>query len=188
MSASGVKGISGNIGDAVSSLVDRAVCPMALRFAELFMMVIIGIYVAKLLVLGMGFSSGYGFREAALISFVMDVALMFMTVDSLLTLSTADSRSWKKAVRAAVLLVVVNLLYHAGFSATAAGVISFNPIMIIIVSAMVICCLFLRQVREHFVPPGLEMPPLRSWVAFAAFWPLFPSEHYRMAFDRAEKD
>ena len=171
-----------NVGELASSLVSKAVRPVALRVAELFMMAIVGIYVAKLVVLGIGFSTGYGFREAALVSFVAGTALMFMTVDSLLTLSSADPRSWKKAVRAAVLLVVVNLLYRLGISATAAGVVSFNPVLIIAVSVIVIVCLFDRRVRGYFVPPGLEAPPLRSWIAFAAFWPLFPSEHYRMAF------
>lgn len=171
-----------SIGELASSLLSKAVRPVALRIAELFMTAIVGIYVAKLIVLGIGFSSGYGFREAALVSFVVDTALMFMTVDSLLTLSSADPRSWKKAVRAAVLLVVVNLLYRMGISATAAGIVSFNPVLVAAVSVIVLACLFDRRVRGHFVPPGLDLPPLRSWVAYAAFWPLFPSEHYRMAF------
>lgn len=172
----------GNVREVPTMLMSKAVRPVALRVAELFMMAIIGIYVAKLVVLGIGFSSGYGFRDAALISFIVDTALMFMTVDSLLTLSSADPRSWKKAVRAAVLLVVVNLLYRLGISATVAGIVSFNPVLIIVVSAVVLVCLFDRRVRGHFVPPGLEEPPMKSWILFAAFWPLFPSEHYRMAF------
>ncbi len=172
-----------SIGGLASSLISKAVRPVALRVAELFMMAIVGIYVAKLILLGIGFSSGYGFREAALMAFVIDTALMFLTVDSLLTLSSADPRSWKKAVRAAVLLTAVNILYRMGISATAAGVVSFDPVLTAMVSVLVLACLFDRRVREHFVPPGLAAPPLRSWAAFAAFRPLFPSEHYRMAFD-----
>ncbi len=181
---SGIRGLisKGKARKAPIALMPKVACPAALRVAEVFMIAIVGIYVAKLILLGVGFSSGYGFREAALLSFILDTAMMFIAIDSLFTITSTDPRAWKKAARAAVLLFVCNLMYRMGMSTTVAGIVSFDPVLVAVVSAIVLICLFSQRVREHYVPVWLEDPPLKSWVAFIAFWPLFPSEHYRMAF------
>lgn len=173
-----------SVGEKAAGLLVQAVRPLALRIAELFMLIITAIYVAKTIALSVGMYTGVGFREVSLVSYLADMVLMFISIDTVVTMSSRNPDAWKKTVRAAVLLVAVNTLYFVGLpSSTAASVIAFNPIAVFPISVLVIVLMMLPMVREYYVPIGMKVPNVSTWIAFAAFWPLFPKGTYRLSFN-----
>lgn len=177
-----------DVREKAAGLMVQAVRPLALRIAELFMIVVVAIYVAKTIALSAGMYADIGFREVSLASYVLDLALMFISIDTVVTMSSRNPDAWKKTIRAAVLLVVVNILYFIGLPAsTASSVIAFDPVAVLPISAFIIILMMMPMVREYYVPVGMDVPKVPTWIAFAAFWPLFPKGAYRMSFDNRDE-
>lgn len=164
------------------SKVRKGVVPLILKIAELFLMFVIGVYIAKVCIIAMGINGGEGGAMAYLTLFI-EVAMIVITLDSLLSVTSSKPKAWKKVVRAAMLLVVFNLYYWLGISHSLSSYVVFNPLIITPVALVIMAIMFTRPVRDYYVPPLEERKPLRDWVKFAFFSPLYTSESYRIRYD-----
>ncbi len=171
------------IGNAVGSLFRKGATPMALKAAELFLVVIVGIYIAKVCILAMGIYEGIGGRYMPFVTLVIEVAMLFVTLDSLLVVSSRRPKAWKKVVRAAILLTIFNLYYWTGLSESLAAYVVFNPLLITPVALLVLVIMFTRTVRDYYVPLMEDERPLWDWVKYAFVSPLYTAERYHIMYD-----
>ena len=158
--------------------------PLILRFAELFLMFIISIYIAKICLLAFGMYLGYGLHRTSLLMFVVDIAMMFLTTDSLLAITSRRPKAWKKVVRASFLLVIFNLVAWMGLSqSTALGFVALNPALVTPFSLAILVIMFTRPVRSYYVPLMEDDRPLKDWVKSVFASPLYTSEGYRIIYE-----
>ena len=158
--------------------------PLILRFAELFLMFIISIYIAKICLLAFGMYLGYGLHRTSLLMFVVDIAMMFLTTDSLLAITSRRPKAWKKVTRASILLIVFNLASWLGImGSTAASLVVFNPAVVTPPSLAVLIMMYLPSVRRYYTPIMEEERPLWAWFRYSWFWPLYTADRYRVVYD-----
>ncbi len=173
-----------SLADSATDVARRSVRPAVILVAEMFMIFIIGLYVAKMTVLVMGMSADVGDRGLTLLTFLIEIAMLFITIDSLASVSSRNPKAWRKVERAAFLLVIFNLLYSMGISGgTAVSFVSINPLIVTPLALAVAAILFWRPVREFYTPVMEDDLPLRRWVGYVLFWPLYPSDEYRILYD-----
>ena len=173
-----------SIGRLAEEVFQRGTRPFVLKLAETFLVLICGIYLTKLAVLAMGMHAGYGDGFLSILTFVVDVAMLFITADSLLSVSSRRPKAWKKAVRAAMLLVVFNLIAWFGTgSMTAASLVTMNPLIVTPLALFVMAVMFWSPIRRYYMPMMEEELSLWSWFKFAWFSPLYTSESYRIMYD-----
>ncbi len=161
--------------------------PLSITIAEAFLILILVIYFAKIVTLGMGM-----FRESSwtgilfswnMFFFICDIAMMFVTVDSIISLNSRKPKGWKKAVRGAFLLFLFTLfgmLFGSGLSV--GSYITLGLEFVIPMVVLVIALMLFPSVRDYYVPPLESRRPLSAWIAFAAFSELYPSGKYRISY------
>lgn len=163
--------------------------PLILRFAELFLMFIISVYIAKVCLLAFGMYLGYGYHRISLIMFVVDVAMLFLTTDSLLAITSRRPKAWKKVARASILLIVFNLTSWLGITgSTAASLVVFNPLVVTPPSMAVLLMMYLPSVRRYYMPIMEEEKPIGAWFGYSWFWPLYTAARYRVVYDDERRD
>lgn len=160
----------------------RRSTPPALYVAMAFLLLVIALYFAKISVLTMGMISEYGQTLSTLLLFVIDVVMLMITVDSVMGVTSSRPASWRKVMRAAMLLFLFSLVGTYLEGSTAATFTTLSPVLVAIISIPVGLIMFLRSVREFYVPPMLDCPPLRRWIGFALFSQLFPARRYRILY------
>lgn len=161
--------------------------PFAVTLAELFLLVVLAVYFAKICILTVYMGQG-GEGESILgldsnlISLVLDLAMMFMTADSMLGLSSRRPKGWKKAVRGAVLLFVFTII-DALVGGGVSSLVTIDPLLLLPVVVVVIALMCTKGVRRYYVPPMEEEKPLGAWLKFAGVSDLYPAGKYRIAYD-----
>lgn len=161
--------------------------PAGVIVAEAFLVFIMAIYFAKVCVLSMGL-----FVEAPsdgiilswnLLFLLAEVAMLFITADSLMGLSSRRPKGWKKAARGALLLLVFTLIgsFIQG-SVAVSGLVSLDPLIAAPLVLTVMISILVSSVRDYYVPPMEVRRPLRAWLAFAAFSDLYPAGTYRISY------
>ena len=155
--------------------------PTALYVAEVFLFIIIAIYFTKLAVLSMSITSDYGDHVLNAVTYVIDVVMLIATVDAVLGISSRKPSSWRKVMRGAGLLFIFSVLSSlVGIGSSASALLTLSPVVVAAICIPVAIIMLTRSVREHYVPPMQQMPPLRRWVSFAFFGQLFPSGKYEI--------
>ena len=162
-------------------------CPAGVIVAEAFLVFIMASYFAKICVLSMGL-----FVEAPsdgiilswnLLFLLAEVAMLFITADSLMGLSSRRPKGWKKAARGALLLLVFTLIgsFIQG-SVAVSGLVSLDPLIVAPLVLIVMISILVPSVRDYYVPPMEVRRPLRAWLAFVAFSELYPAGTYRIRY------
>ena len=115
--------------ETAEGLFHRGARPFVLKVAQSFLVIIVAIYLTKLAVLAMGMNEGYGNQFVSIATFLVDMAMMLVTMDSLLVVSSRRPKAWKKAVRAAMLLVIFNLIaWYGNDPLSASSLVVMNPL------------------------------------------------------------
>lgn len=156
--------------------------PVTLYLAQLFLFLVIAIYFTKLSVLGMGFVVNYGDELMAMVTYVVDVLMLFMTIDAILGISSRKPSSWRKVMRSAMLLFLFSVIGVILGSTTAAGFLVLTPAAVAVICIPIAALMFLRSVREYYVPPMMECPRLAKWIMFSVAGQLFPAERYEISY------
>lgn len=156
--------------------------PASLYVAGFFLFLIIAVYFIQLAVLGMGIASDYGDLVVSVVTFVIDVVMLIATVDAVLGISSRKPSSWRKVMRGALLLFVLSILTAVLGSASATGLVAMSPVLVTVICIPIAAIMMTGTVRDYYVPPMLEMPPLRRWVAYIFFTQLFPAREYRIRY------
>ena len=157
--------------------------PVPLYIAELFLFLIIAVYFMQLAVLGMGIVSDYGDIPISVLTFIIDVIMIIATVDAVMGVSSKKPSSWRKVMRGAMLLFVFSIIGAALGSASATGLVALSPLVVTVICIPMAAIMFLKSVRSYYIPPMLEMPPLRRWIGYAFFSQLFPARKYEISYE-----
>ena len=169
-------------------LFHRGARPFVLKVAQTFLVIIVAIYLTKLAVLAMGMNEGYGYQFVSIATFLVDMAMMLVTMDSLLAVSSRRPKAWKKAVRAAMLLVIFNLIAWYGTDPlSASSLVVMNPFLVTPFALAVIAVMFWAPIRRYYMPMMEEELSLWSWFKYAWFSPLYTSSEYRVMYDDRER-
>lgn len=158
--------------------------PVALKFGEAFLLVILGLYIVKVCVLVTGMYEDYGRPYVSLFMFLVEIVMMVVTTDSALAIMSKRPKAWKKVVRASFLLAIFNIVAWLGLSqSTAVGFVAFNPAIVTPLSLIILVMMFTRPIRSYYVPLMEEDMPLVNWVKYAFLTPLYTAEGYRIMYD-----
>jgi hypothetical protein len=104
----------------------------------------------------------------ALITVSMAMLSSVFLVNTMFGLPSASRYSWRSAVRTLVFLLLASWSYEL------IGTSYFNIMPLtemLILSVVAILILMLPQVRAYYVPPMIEMPPLKWWIKFCFLKP-----------------
>ncbi|MDO5854038.1 MAG: hypothetical protein Q4Q62_08425 [Thermoplasmata archaeon] len=168
--------------------------PLALLVAEGFLVLILSIYVGKIGVLAMyllnegpggGMPTGVSWN---LFIFLCEIAMLFVTADALLGISSRRPKGWKKAVRGSLLLLLFTIVgTYTKDMGSVSSMVTLDPIIVLPLVVVVFALMLLPGVRRYYVPPMEEDRPLSKWIGFAFFSELYPAGRYRIAYDE-ERD
>ena len=157
--------------------------PGILILAELFLLVLLGNYMLKLIALGCTVCDEidiYIFtldtikdlpRDAivnvALI--LMDLFFIITMIDSILGIASRRASSWRKVVRSCITFVIP--LWISAFLTHASGMSHLFDFNVFITTAILYDMLLLMivsyNIRRFYTPAGYEMPRIRTWIRFA---------------------
>lgn len=162
--------------------------PAGVIVAEVFLVFIMVIYFAKICVLSMGLfveaPSDGPIMSWNLLFLFAEVAMLFVTADSLMGLSSRRPKGWKKAARGAVLLLFFTLIgSFIRDSVVVSGLVTLNPLVVAPLVLIVMAVILLPSVRDYYVPPMESRKPLWAWIGFAAVSELYPAGTYRIRYD-----
>lgn len=159
--------------------------PAILLLAELFLLVLLGNYMLKLIALGCMISDEidiYMFtldtirdlpRDAlvnvALI--LMDLFFIITMIDSILGIASRRASSWRKVVRSCFTFVIP--LWLSAFVTNASGMSHLFDFNVFITTAILYDMLLLMivsyDIRRFYTPAGYEMPRIRTWIRYAVW-------------------
>lgn len=173
-----------SLDDLAESAYHAGTVPVVLKVAQTFLVLICALYLTKMAVLVMGLHEGYGDPLVSMATFVIDIVMLFVTADSLLSVSSRKPKAWKKVARAGMLLVIFNLIAWFGTDAmTASSLVSFNPMIVTPLAVIVILIMYWRPIRRYYTPLSEEVLPIGKWFLFSLFSPLYTSAEYRITYD-----
>ncbi|MDO5862292.1 MAG: hypothetical protein Q4Q58_05835 [Thermoplasmata archaeon] len=163
--------------------------PLALLVAECFLVLILSIYVGKICVLSMyllnetpggGMPTGVSWN---LFIFLCEIAMLFITADALLGISSRRPKGWKKAVRGSLLMLLFTMVgTYTKDMGSVSSMVTLDPAIVVPLVAVVFVLMLLPNVRAYYVPPMEEGRPLSAWIKFAFFSELYPAGRYRIAY------
>ncbi len=170
--------------DCVEGAIRKWMRPVSLFIAELFLLLIVCIYSSKICIMGMGLLEGdYSGREVEfLIMCVFDIAMMFLSLDSIIGISSRKPQSWRKVIRAGFLLMVISVLNWIVGISIPGDLTTVNPLVLLPLVAIIIAIMFRCKVRRYYTPPLVEEKPLGEWIKYAVNAQAFDSESYRICY------
>lgn len=158
--------------------------PVPLYIAEVFLFLVIAVYFSKLCVLTTGIVSGYSGMGEAIVVYIVDAVMMIATLSAVLGITSRDPASWRKVMRSALLLFLFSLIgYFTATGETVTSLFIMNPLIIAVICIPVGAIMMLRSIREYYLPPMHDMPPLGRWAKYMLFTPLLPAGRYEIAYD-----
>ncbi len=161
--------------------------PPAVLVAELFLLIVLVLYFAKIITLitglynedpSTGTLSSANFRY-----YMIDLVMFFLTMSALLGMSSHKPAGWSKVIRSSTilaLLTVVNIVVTRHSSVS--GYINIDPKIILPVIAIVLLLMFTESVRRYYIPPFEELPPIRAWIRWVVFIPMFKGGDYHIVY------
>ena len=159
--------------------------PRILLVAELFLIVLLGNYMLKMIAIGCMMSDEIenyiitldNWRDIPSQSWI-NIALLIMDaffiktmIDSILGIASRKASSWRKVVRSCVTFVIP--LWISAFITNASGMAHIFDFNVYITTAILYNVMLIMivsyTIRSFYTPAGYDMPKVRSWVRYA-FW------------------
>lgn len=108
----------------------------------------------------------------------IDMALLMLTIGSLLGIASRRLSSWRKVTRCCVTFTVPLFLNMMVGSDSFTRLFTLDPFATAaVLSGMMLLMILSGSIRRFYAPVGAEMPPLRSWVAYILWGSLESSAH-----------
>jgi len=121
------------------------------------------------------YEAGEFLKPLALI--VIAVVSSVFAVLTMFGLPSANRYSWRSAMRTIVFLMLSNIFYEY-LGETYVNILSLQDVLIFSTVCLVI--MMLPAIREYYVPPMKDTPPLRWWLKFCLLRP--NDKHHRYEF------
>ena len=167
---------------------DRAKVPVLLAIGEFFLCLTIIRYMLNFLINLQIRVDDAGTMSLRIFSLLFSLAMILMTVSSVIGIASARPKSWRRVVRTSILLLLVNLGYEAleSLGVELAGAV-FDNYFLAVTTAITIGVMMLPSVRRFYLPPMTDDPPLSKWAGYVFATRLFPEATYRYAKDRGRR-
>ncbi len=157
--------------------------PGILVIAELFLVVLLGNYILKIIALGcmmtddidsyivtldtIGDITADAWTNMLLV--VMDTFFVFTMIDSIMGIASRKASSWRKVVRSCFTFVIP--LWISAFITNASGMSHLFDFNVYITTAILYDVLLMMivsdRIRTYYTPAGYESPKMRSWIRYA---------------------
>jgi len=112
------------------------------------------------------------------------VSMAVLTANAMLGLTSANLKSWRQAVRSAVILTIMSAFYEIlEYFGIYSASVNFNLWFAAVLTASTLLIMFLPSVRKFYMPPMMEVPPAKEWVKYVIATPLVSSKGYRFSYD-----
>ncbi len=164
---------------------DQNSLPGILVIAELFLVVLLGNYILKIISLGcmmtddidsyiitldtIGDISFQSWTNILLV--VMDTYFVFTMIDSIMGIASRKASSWRKVVRSSITFVIP--LWISAFITNASGMGHLFDFNVYVTTAILYDVMLLMivsdTIRRYYTPAGYETPRIRSWVRYAVW-------------------
>ena len=171
-------------------LTERKKSPLVLAVAQFFLVMILFQYMLRFFFLVMPMEEPT-LRQLIVCTFSMIVSLGMgvLTINAMLGLPSARPKAWRKVMRSAIIMLLVNVFYDVvskmGYT-IGMTVLSTLVVAIIVFAVVIIMCL--PHVRAFYTPPMYQMPPLRNWLNFLLWEPLIGAESYKFTYGERPTD
>ncbi len=164
--------------------------PIAVLIAEAFLIITLAIYFAKICVLGMAMYKEIDTTISwNLFFFFMEVAMLCLTANAMVGLSSRRESGWKRAVTSSGILFLLTIFgKFLGQSMSAASTIYLPPEIVAPLTIAVIILMLLPSTRDFYVPPMETRLPLSSWVRYAFYGKLYNSGVYRISYENEDEE
>lgn len=114
--------------------------------------------------------------------------MSILAVEALLGLTSAKPQSWRKVVRSSLILsltaVFMEVLKMFGLYTSS---FNFGLELSVGMTVLVLLIMFLPHVRRFYIPPFVEVPPLKNWILFIFATPIVTAESYRFTYGEDQK-
>lgn len=159
--------------------------PWILVIAEVFLVVLLGNYILKIIALGCMMTDDIEnyvvtletvkdipFQSWINILLVfMDTFFVLTMIDSIMGIASRKASSWRKVVRSCITFVIP--LWISAFITNASGMSHLFDFNVYITTAILYDVMLMMvvsdRIRRYYTPAGYETPAIKSWVRFA-FW------------------
>lgn len=120
---------------------------------------------------------------ANLQSIIVSLLMAVLTVSSIVGIPSAKPQAWRKVVRSAILLNIINwfYIYLENNAILISGVI-FDARFVAILMIVVVVIMMLPQVRRFYTPPMIQVPPIRVWVRYIFNIPMDVADSFRFKY------
>lgn len=165
--------------------------PGILVIAELFLLVLLGNYMLKMIALGCMMSDEIenyvitldNWKDVPMQSWVnialivMDTFFIKTMIDSILGIASRKASSWRKVVRSCITFVIP--LWISAFVTQASGMSHLFDFNVFITTAILYDVMLMMivsyNIRRFYTPAGYEMPRVRSWIRYALWGNIIPT-------------
>ncbi len=127
------------------------------------------------------FDSGEVLKPMVLI--IISVVSSIFAVLTMFGLPAANRFSWRSSIRTIIFLMISNIMYEF-LGETYLNILSLQEVLGL--SAVCLVIMMLPAIRDYYVPPIKETPPLEWWLKFCLLRP--NDKHHRYEFvERSEE-
>ena len=162
--------------------------PKVLIIAELFMLAMIAVYLAKLVAVGadiarvpemydfVNFSEvmASDYRDSLLMAYFMvawNTVFIIFAIDALMTIASRKAKAWRKVVQSCVTFIIPTWLSYLTFTTSSCiHIFDLDPFLTTAVLYLVMLIMFVSpKVKEFYTPSTMSVPGMRSWLKFAVY-------------------
>ncbi|MBR4227045.1 MAG: hypothetical protein IKR86_09860 [Candidatus Methanomethylophilaceae archaeon] len=157
----------------------RAKVPKPLLMGELFLCLVIVRYMMNFII-GLYIDVGSNWSlSIKILAMLFSLAMVLLAVSSVVGIASARPKSWRKVMRASIMLMMANTLYGVLDSVGVHfdGVV-FDDLFLLVLTVLTLGLMLLPSVRRFYLPPLTNDPPLRIWIGYIFATPLFPDASY----------
>ena len=134
------------------------------------------------------YSTEFNLVFMRLVSIGYNIWLCIFVVMAMMGVTSSKPRSWAAVIRSVIMLMLTNIVYDY-FSTTkyynelmAASTEYIDDGTALILMLVALTIMFLPRTRRYYTPLMQEVPPIRDWIKYAFYIPLFRAKSYRFVY------
>ena len=156
--------------------------PKTLYVAIAVLGLVMMIYLTKLAVLAIGLLSGFGKPELNIIVFVFEFAMIVLTIDSIIGITSNRPKAWRKVERSCIITMMAMSIGSMGYNENlASSLVVVEPVYMVAL-AIPFVMMFRHNVREYYTPPMTEVRPVKDWLLFILTGSIYPPNTYELKY------
>ena len=154
--------------------------PSPVIVAELFLIVMVAVYIIKVGLLAIYVSDGAGTVLDVAMT-VIYLVLMMTAMSAIMGLSSRRVKSWRKVMRNCITFTLMSFVSAFVYSSDSiTHIVDTNPFLTLAVLLLVMAMmLYSDSVKRFYTPTMMEVRPVRDWVRYIFVGELY-SDEYRV--------